>query len=121
MPSPNKSPASKGQQVLPKAVRNALEQAVLRLGSQGKVAEELDVSAAVVSTLLKDRYAGDVRRMAERIRGQYMGETVNCPVMGTLGRQHCLSYQARPLAFTNPQRTALHTACKTCPNRKDAS
>lgn len=113
---PDKTP-----QALPKDVRAALEAAVKRLGTQSKVAEELGVSAAVINTLLKDRYLGDVQKMAGRIRGEYMGETVVCPVMGLLGRQHCQTYQARPLVFTNPQRSALHSACKTCPNRKDAS
>jgi hypothetical protein len=72
-----------------------------------------------VNQLLKDKYLGDVASMEERIRGRFMSETVQCPVMGTLGRNHCLDYQKRPLAFTNPQRAALHQACKTCPNRKE--
>lgn len=110
---------------LPKAlavdVRDALIAAVARLGSQTAVARDLGVSPAVVNHLLRDRYVGDVATMAERIRGQYMAETVNCPVMGELGRRHCLDYQSRPLAHTNPQRVRLFHACKTCPNRRDAS
>lgn len=102
------------------AVKTALEGAVKRLGSQSKVADDLGISAAVVNNLLKDRYPGDVAGMADRIRGQYMAETVRCPVMGQLGRRHCLDYQARPLAFTNPVRVQLHAACKKCPNRKES-
>lgn len=104
---------------LPPEVKAALSAAVTRLGSQTKVAADLGVSGPVVSQLLKDSYAGDVPTLAVRIRGKYMAETVQCPVMGTLGRNHCLDYQARPLAFTNPQRAALFKACKTCPNRKE--
>jgi hypothetical protein len=99
----------------------ALGNAVKRLGSQTKVAKDLGVSVTVVNQLLKDQYLGDVASMSERIRGQYMAETVSCPVMGELGRRHCLDYQVRPLAHTNPQRVRLYHACKTCPNRKDAS
>lgn len=107
---------------LPADVKAALTAACKRVGySQAKVAAELNVSGAVVSQLLRDRYLGDVPTLASRIRGKYMAETVQCPVMGTLGRNHCLDYQRRPLAFTNPQRAALFRACKTCPNRKDAS
>jgi DNA-binding transcriptional regulator YdaS (Cro superfamily) len=106
--------------VLPTDVREALAAAVLRLGSQTAVARDLGVSPAVVNHLLKDRYPGDVATMADRIRGQYLAETVNCPVMGELGRRHCLDYQARPLAHTNPQRARLFHACKTCPNRRVA-
>lgn len=105
---------------LPADVQQALQAAVQRLGSQVKVAAELGVSPAVVNNLLKDRYPGDVAGMAERIRGQFMAQTVACPVMGELGRRHCLDYQARPLVFTNPTRVALHTACKTCAHRREA-
>ena len=106
---------------LPAAVKQALQDAVTRLRSQSKVAEDLGISPAVVNNLLKDRYPGDVAGMADRIRGQYMAETVHCPVLGVLGRRHCLDYQARPLVFTNSQRSALYRACKTCINRKEAS
>lgn len=100
-------------------VKEALEAAVSRMGSQSKVAADLGISPAVVNNLLRDRYPGNVKAMEERIRGQYMAETVQCPVLGTLGRRHCLDNQARPLAFTNSNRVRLHNACKTCPNRKE--
>ncbi len=104
---------------LPTDVNAALAAAVKNAGTQVKVAKALKVSGAVVSQLLRDSYMGDVATLADRIRGLYMAETVRCPVMGELGRNHCLDYQKRPLAFTNPQRAALHQACKTCPNRKE--
>ncbi|WP_208508399.1 hypothetical protein [Variovorax paradoxus] len=115
------SSKSKAPKALPKDVLAALKAAVVRLGSQTKVALDLGVSQAVVNQLLRDRYLGDVSKMAERIRGQYLAETVTCPVMGELGRRHCLDYQVRPLAHTNPQRVRLFQACKTCPNRKVTS
>lgn len=104
---------------LPPDVLAALQAAVKRLGSQVKTAAELGVSPAVVNNLLKGRYPGDVAGMAERIRGQFMAQTVVCPVMGELGRRHCLDYQSRPLVFTNPTRVALHTACKACEHRRE--
>lgn len=105
--------------VLPADVKAALQGAVSRLGSQTKVAEQLGVSTAVISTLLHDKYPGNVELMEQRIRGQYMHKTVKCPVMGILGKHNCLDYQAQPVAFTNPLRVALGRACKTCINRKD--
>jgi len=107
--------------LLPPDVKDALAEAVRRAKSQAKVAGALKVSTAVVSALLNDKYTGDANAMAERIRGLYMAQTVQCPVMGTLGRNHCLEFQKRPLAFTNPQRVALHQACKTCPNRREVA
>lgn len=106
---------------LPADVKAALAEACKHLGTQAKAAQQLKVSAPVISQLLKDSYMGDVDTLASRIRGLWMAETVQCPVMGELGRNHCLDFQKRPLAFTNPQRAALHQACKTCPNRREPS
>lgn len=110
---------NKPQQMLSADAKTALQEAVVRLKSQAKVAHELGVSGAVVSTLLKDKYQGDVAAMEERIRGKFLGATVICPVMGTLSKDSCLDNQALPMAFTNPLRAALGRACKKCHHRKD--
>lgn len=107
--------------VLPVEVKDALIQAVARLGSQTKVALDLGVSNPVVSALLRDKYLGNVHAMEQRIRGQYMAERVNCPVMGALSTRDCLDYQSRPPAFTNPLRAALSRTCKGCVHRRDAT
>lgn len=114
MASNNKTPAA-----LPPDVKAALQEAVARFGSQAKVAGELGVTGAVISALLKDKYLGSVAVMEQRIRGEFMLETVRCPVMGNLSTKSCLDNQALPLAFTNPVRSALGRACKNCPHRKD--
>jgi len=113
--------SNKPSNVLPPDVKAALKEAVRRLGSQSRAAADLDVSVTVVSTLLHDKYPANVAAMEQRIRGQYMAETVRCPVMGDLSKRSCLDNQAMPMAFTNPLRAALGRACKTCPNRKDLS
>ncbi|MFM9902162.1 MAG: hypothetical protein ACKVOT_14215 [Polaromonas sp.] len=102
-------------------VKAALRAAVTRFGSQTKVAEALSVTGPVVSMLLADKYPGSVEQMAQRIRGEFMAETVLCPVMGNLSKRSCLDNQALPQAFTNPVRAALGRACKSCLNRKDLS
>ncbi len=102
--------------VLPPDVLAALEVAVRDCGSQVAAAKRLAVSVSAVNQLLRNRYQGDVAGMAERIRGEFMAELVSCPVMGQLGRQHCLEYQSRPLVMTNPLRAALYRACPHCPN-----
>lgn len=116
---PSKKPIVRA--MLPADVKAALEEAVKRLKTQTAVAAQLGVSAAAVNSLLRDRYLGDVAGMAQRIRGEFMLETVRCPVMGELGRRHCLDYQTRPLVHTNPLRVRLHVACKTCPHRRESS
>lgn len=102
-------------------VKAVLQDQVLRYGSQTKVADELSVTGPVISMLLKDKYPGSVEIMEQRIRGQFMGSTVVCPVQGTLSKRSCLDNQALPQAFTNPMRAALGRACKNCLNRKDLS
>ncbi len=102
--------------VLSAQAKECLTAAVIQNKSQAAVARMLGVSPAVVSTLLKDKYAGDVAQMEQRIRGHFLGEMVVCPVVGELGRQHCIEFQKRPKSYTNPQRSALSSACPQCPN-----
>lgn len=104
---------------LPADVKAVLQAQVLRFGSQVKVAKELCVTGAVISTLLQDKYPGSVEQMEQRIRGQFMGSTVLCPVYGTLNKSNCIENQRLPQAFTNPLRAALGRACKNCVNRKE--
>lgn len=106
---------------LPAEVKAVLVAEIKRFGSQVRVAEELRVTGPVVSMLLKDKYPGSVEVMEQRIRGQFMSETVRCPVMGDLSKRSCLDNQALPMAFTNPVRAALGRACKSCIHRKDMS
>lgn len=117
----NKPPTAKACSALPADVKDVLVAEVKRFGSQTKVARELRVTGAVISQLLSDKYPGSVARMEERIRGQFMGHTVICPVQGTLNKRDCLDNQALPMAFTNPVRAALGRACKSCTHRKDFS
>lgn len=121
VPNPKAAAKPKACAVLPADVKAALSAAVKRFGSQTKVAQEMGITSPVVSLLLQDKYTGSVDVMEQRIRGQFMGSTVLCPVMGTLSNKSCLDNQALPQAFTNPVRAALGRACKTCPNRKELS
>jgi DNA-directed RNA polymerase specialized sigma subunit len=92
-----------------------------RYGTQTKLAAALEVSVAVVSQLLNDKYPGAINRMVDRIRGKWMGKTVQCPVLRTISTLDCLSNQALPIAFTNPVRSALGHNCPKCPHRKELS
>ena len=87
-----------------------------RMTSQSRVASRLGVSAAMVNQALQGKYQGDVDRLRERVVGAYMGVLVNCPVLGNLGRDECISHQERPFAATNPIRVQLFRACRNgCP------
>ena len=89
-------------------------------GSQGKVAERLGISTAVVNQVLGNSYKGRLDRVEQRVRGELMKETVSCPVLGPLSRRDCLDHQGRKFRPTNPLRAKLHQTCPTCPNREDA-
>ena len=115
----NKPSAAKAFSALPADVKAVLVAEVKRFGSQVKVAEKLRVTGPVIRMLIKDKYPGSVKTMVDRIRGEFMGDTVVCPVLGTLNKRDCLDNQALPMAFTNPVRAALGRACKSCNNRKD--
>ncbi|MBN8533877.1 MAG: transcriptional regulator [Rhizobiales bacterium] len=84
------------------------------------VAEKLGYSGALISHLLARKYPGDVALAFAKIRGVFMGEEVECPVLGTIGTKRCLDEQKRPFAVTNSIRARLFHACARCPhNRKN--
>ncbi|MBN9438951.1 transcriptional regulator [Bosea sp. (in: a-proteobacteria)] len=82
------------------------------------VAKRLGYSDAVVSHVLAAKYPGDMAKVLTKIRGALMGETVMCPILDEIGRDRCLSEQAKPFAATNSARARLFHACKSCPNRQ---
>lgn len=82
------------------------------------VAQQLGYSDAVVSHVLANKYPGDLPKVFLKIRGALMGETVMCPILDEIGRDRCLTEQAKPFAATNSTRARLFHACRTCPNRQ---
>lgn len=81
--------------------------------SQSQIAARLDVSTAMVSQVLSGKYLE--RRIGpfkEKFEGAFMGYCVNCPVVGELPRDKCLTFQAREFCATNPTRVQLYHACR---------
>jgi hypothetical protein len=85
--------------------------------SQSKVAAELDRSPAVVSTVLRKKYAGSYDRIEERVRGVFMDGKMECPGMGLIRTHECQDWRekARVFAPGNPTRTRMFRACQRCP------
>jgi hypothetical protein len=85
--------------------------------SQSKVAAELDRSPAVVSTVLRKKYAGSYDRIEERVRGVLMNGRVDCPALGQLPSHECQDWRekAKVFAVGNPTRTRMFRACQRCP------
>jgi len=87
--------------------------------SQGQVARQLGYSAAVISQALSRTYRGDMGRLEAAVRGALMHETVECPVVGELGRDRCVRNQELPKGPTaDPVRRALRRTCPACANRR---
>lgn len=85
------------------------------------VAKRIGMSATTVHEALRKNYKGRLDNVAEKVRGAFMGKTVQCPVLGDeLARDRCLEIQGRPFAATNPDRVRFHRTCPTCPNFRGA-
>ncbi len=76
------------------------------------VAQRLGYSTAVVSSVCRGNYKGDLGAVEQRVRGVYMGAAVECPVLGEIGRDHCLDEQKKKHIGPSQIRTALFHACR---------
>lgn len=81
--------------------------------SQSSVARRLGISASQVSQAIAKRYRAPLDRLEQRVRGALMGANVSCPVLGEIGRDRCISEQAKPFTAASSVRTRLHRACRS--------
>jgi hypothetical protein len=82
--------------------------------SQVQVGKRLGVSGSLVNQIVHNRYSAGLDRIEQRVRGELMAETVDCPVLGEISTRRCLDEQQRPFASTNPLRVQLYRACRSC-------
>jgi hypothetical protein len=80
--------------------------------SQAHVARRIGYSATVLHHVLHGTYKGNLSQVQKAVEGALMGATVECPVLGDLPSNRCLTIQAQPFAATNPTRVALYRACR---------
>lgn len=87
--------------------------------SQNRVARRLGVSPAMVNQILSGKYRGNYDTLANRVRGELMGHSVECPVLGPISRRVCQDWQEKPLETTNQLRVMVYRACRAgCPHSK---
>lgn len=87
--------------------------------SQNLVASRLDYSAAVVSSVLRNRYQGDLAAVETAVMGAFKGRVVACPVLGEIPAVDCLSHQRRSYTPSNPAYVRLFRACRNrCPHQR---
>lgn len=84
--------------------------------TQSAVAKRLGYSAGLVSQVLRNTYPGNVAAVEEAVRGAWMGSTLDCPVMGTIGSDVCLQWRRKSKVFaaTNSHRVRMFRACNNC-------
>lgn len=118
--TPKKGPAAKKTppvKPLPDDVLRIISvQAKLMTGRE--LADKLGVSTSAVSQAVNNKFVGNVDRFCLRVRGVFAGDSVTCPVLGTLTTKLCLEQQGKPIAYTNPVRVQVQRACKTCPHHQ---
>ncbi len=76
------------------------------------VADRVGYSAAVLSHVFSKSYIGDMQRVEEKARGVFMGMKVTCPVLGEIGRDHCLDEQKKPFSASSSVRSKVYRACR---------
>lgn len=87
------------------------------LGGTGK---RVGYAPSAISTVISRKYRGDLGRVEAMVRGALMAETVDCPVLGEIGRDTCLTEQKAPFRATSAFRVQLFHACKSCINRRQS-
>lgn len=86
---------------------------------QPAAGKKIRYSAATVSQIISNTYKGDLPRVEEMVRGALMAATVECPVLGEIGRDRCASEQQEPFRATSAFRAQLYHACRSgCPHSK---
>ncbi|MVO16830.1 hypothetical protein [Parasedimentitalea huanghaiensis] len=86
--------------------------------SQNIVAKQLDLSAAVVSQSIRNRYAGNLSNIESVVRDTFINAPVNCDALGgEIESPICLTWRRRSekLTSSSPMRVRMFHACRKCP------
>lgn len=87
--------------------------------SQARVGQRIQYSGSVVNAVLRCTYKGDLEAVKQAIRGRFMSEEVDCPVLGNIAANRCHEFQRKQLSAANPVNARLHRACRDgCPNSR---
>lgn len=83
-------------------------------------AKRIGYSVAVVSAVCRGHYKGDLSAVEAKVRGVFMGEEVDCPALGEIGRDYCLDQQKMRHLGASALRTALYHKCRSgeCPHSR---
>ena len=89
--------------------------------SQSQTARRLGLSPTVINRVLRRAYPGNMGNIEDAVRGVLMHERIDCPALGLIERDDCVSWRrkARNFVPSNSTRVQMSRACNRCPhNRK---
>lgn len=87
--------------------------------SQQGAAARIGYSPATVSNVLRAKYKGDLSRVQEAVEGAFMSATVECPALGAIAANDCLSHQRQPMRTGNVRVMRIWNACRSgCPQSR---
>lgn len=82
-------------------------------GGQARAAERIGVAESTLSQVLSGSYKASTARIERRVRGELMGATCECPVMGDVSTRMCQEVQERRReAIGNPHYLQAWLACR---------
>lgn len=83
-----------------------------RRTTQAQAAELVGVSEATLSQVFSGNYKAATTRIERRVRGELLGSTCACPVMGEVSTRICQDVQERQPPIANPQHAQAFFACR---------
>jgi hypothetical protein len=89
--------------------------------SAAAAGRKVGIGSSTVTQLINGSYgAKDWTGVEARVRGALMQETVICPVLDEIARDHCLDEQKKSFTGTSAVRTSLYHECRSgrCPHSR---
>ncbi|WP_436399320.1 hypothetical protein [Roseobacter sp. S98] len=90
--------------------------------SQSIVAARIGRSPSVISSLLRNDYRGNMKRLEDRVRSVICVEQVKCPALGWITSVDCLNWrdEAEELTSASPITVRMFRACRRCDRFREA-
>ena len=74
--------------------------------------QRIGYTGSLVSSVLANKYKGDMDAVEAAVRGALMGLTVDCPAQGEIPKNICLSWQKLPRGQSDSTRVRVYRACR---------
>lgn len=79
---------------------------------QRMIAAQIGYSNAVIHEVLRNKYRGNAENIASAARRHLESETADCPILGQIAHEDCVTHQRAKFHAANPQMVRLWRACR---------